>query len=120
MRALQLTAHGTPGVFEIRELPDLQPAADEVVVEVRACGLNHLDLWLEAGSLPIPITLPRTPGSEIAGQISQVGEAVEGWTAGDRVAVQSNIFCGECEFCLRGEESLCLRGQLLGVQLDGG
>jgi 2-desacetyl-2-hydroxyethyl bacteriochlorophyllide A dehydrogenase len=120
MKALQLVAHGQPGKFEWRELPDPKPAAHEVVVDVRACGLNHLDLWLEEAGLPIPVELPRTPGGEIAGEISAVGENVSDWRAGDRVAVQSNLFCGECEFCVRGQESLCLKGELLGVQRDGG
>jgi 2-desacetyl-2-hydroxyethyl bacteriochlorophyllide A dehydrogenase len=120
MKAAQLIAHGAPGQFALREVPDPTPAPDEVVVQVQSCGLNRLDLWLEEGGLPVPIQLPRTPGGEIAGRIVEVGTAVRDWQHGEEVAVQSNIFCGECEFCRRGEESLCLRGQLLGVQRDGG
>ncbi|HUS35604.1 MAG TPA: zinc-binding dehydrogenase [Verrucomicrobiae bacterium] len=120
MRALQLISHGAPGRFQIADLPALQPAADEVVVKVRACGLNRLDLWLEEGGLPIPLQLPRTPGAEIAGVIAKLGSDVDEWRVGDRVAIQSNLFCGHCEFCLRGDESICLKGQLLGVQKDGG
>jgi 2-desacetyl-2-hydroxyethyl bacteriochlorophyllide A dehydrogenase len=120
MKGVQLVAHGTPGKFELRELPDPKLEPDEVLVQVQACGLNHLDLWLEEGGLPIPIELPRIPGSEIAGRIVTTGAAVRDFRVGDKVAVQSNLFCGECEFCRRGEESLCLHGQLLGVQRDGG
>lgn len=120
MKALQLVAHGQPGIFELRTLPDPQPAPDEVVVQVRACGLNHLDLWLESAGLPVQVPLPRTPGGEIAGAVHSVGKNVSDWQAGDRVAIQSNLFCGECEFCQRGDESLCLRGELLGVNRDGG
>lgn len=68
----------------------------------------------------MPVKLPRTPGGEIAGRILEIGASVQDWKPGDDVAVQSNIFCGECEFCRRGEESLCLRGELLGVVRDGG
>ncbi|MBC8097445.1 MAG: zinc-binding dehydrogenase, partial [Akkermansiaceae bacterium] len=64
--------------------------------------------------------LPRTPGGEVSGVISEPGANVSGWNVGDRVAIQSNLFCGECEFCQRGDESLCLKGQLLGVTRDGG
>jgi len=120
MKAVQLVAHGTPGKFELRELPEPAPGPDEVVVQVQSCGLNHLDLWLEAGGLPIPVPLPRTPGGEVAGRVVETGSAVADWRRGDEVAVQSNLFCGECEFCRRGDESLCLRGELLGVQRDGG
>jgi NADPH:quinone reductase-like Zn-dependent oxidoreductase len=120
MKAVQLTAHGAPGRLELRDLPDPQPAADEVVVDVRACGVNRLDLWFEEGALPMPMRLPRTPGCEIAGEVAALGVDVDQWKVGDRVAVQSNLFCGTCESCRRGEESLCLSGELLGVQRDGG
>ncbi len=120
MKAIQLIAYGTPGKFELRDLPEPQPRPGEVVVAVKACGLNHLDLWLEAGGLPVQIPLPRTPGSEVAGVVCAVGDAAGEWKPGDAVAVQSNLFCGECEFCQRGDDSLCLRGELLGIGRDGG
>src|SRR6476620_2393507 len=98
MKAVQLLAHGTPGRFQLVDLPDPTPAADEVVVRVRACGLNRLDLWLEEASLPISVALPRSPGGEVAGEIDALGQGVsrEQWKRGDRVAVQSNLFCGQC------------------------
>ena len=120
MRAVQLMTHGSPGEFRLADRPDLHPGADEVVVDVRACGLNRLDLWLEEGKLPVKVSLPRIPGGEIAGVISELGADVDEWRLGDRVAVQSNLFCGLCEFCLRGDESICLSGALLGVDRDGG
>lgn len=120
MKAIQLITHGQPGRFELREVPDPTPQPGEVLVQVQACGLNHLDLWLEQGQLPILIQLPRTPGCEIAGRVMQVAGDVRGWKAGDDVAVQSNIFCGQCEYCRRGEESMCLQPIMMGVQCDGG
>ena len=120
MRAVQLRRHGAPGEFAIAEAPRPRPEPDEVLVRVKACGLNRLDLWAEEGALPVPIELPRVLGSEIAGDVAECGEDVEDWRAGERVAIQSNLFCGVCEFCLRGDESLCLRGKLLGVDCDGG
>jgi len=120
MRAIQLVTQGQPGTFELRELPDLEPGTDDVVIRVHACGLNHLDLWLEAAGLPLAVTLPRTPGCEAAGVIERVGVSVAGWRPGDRVAVQSNLTCGECEYCQRGDDSMCLRAELLGIQRDGG
>lgn len=120
MKALQLVAHGQPGKFELRDLPDPQSGPDEVVVRVHACGLNHLDLWLESAGLPIQVPLPRTPGGEVAGEVLSVGSNVSDWQVGDRVAAQSNLFCGECEFCRRGDESICIKGELLGVTRDGG
>jgi NADPH:quinone reductase-like Zn-dependent oxidoreductase len=120
MKAIQLIAQGAPGQFKYADVPDPVPAANEVVVHVRACGLNRLDLWMEEEALPIPVQLPRIPGSEISGEVLATGSGVSDWRPGDQVAVQSNLFCGQCEFCARGEESLCLHGQLLGVDRDGG
>jgi Zn-dependent alcohol dehydrogenases len=120
LKAFQLIAHGSPGNFDLRDVPDPVPGPDDAVVQVQSCGLNHIDLWAESAGLPIPIQLPRTLGGEIAGRVLLVGSNVKDWCAGDEVAVQSNLFCGECEFCRRGDESLCLFGQLLGVNCDGG
>lgn len=120
MQAVQLIEHGAPGKLELFKIPDPEPKDDEVVVRVRACGLNRLDLWTEEGALPVKLDLPRTPGCEIAGEIFALGKNISRWRAGDRVAVQSNLFCGECEFCARGRESLCVNGQILGVNRDGG
>jgi NADPH:quinone reductase-like Zn-dependent oxidoreductase len=120
MRAVQLTAHGIPGRFEFVDLPKPAPARGEVLIQVKACGLNRLDLWSEEGALPVPLQLPRILGGEVAGLIAEVGRDVDRWREGERVALQSNLFCGKCEYCLRGEESLCLHGTLLGVDRDGG
>src|SRR5579883_1332159 len=98
MKSFQLIAHGNPGRFELRDVPEPKPAPDEVVVQVEACGLNHLDLWLEEGGLPVQVPLPRTPGGEVSGRIAELGANVKDWQRGDAVAVQSNLFCGECEF----------------------
>lgn len=120
MKAIQIIEHGAPGKLELRDLPDPVAGAGEVVVRVRACGLNRLDLWHEQGELPIPLATPRTPGCEIAGEVESLGTGVTGWQPGDRVAIQSNLFCGKCEFCEQGEESICVVGRILGVQVDGG
>lgn len=120
MRAVQLTQHGIPGGFHLADLPVPKPAPDEVLVAVKACGLNRLELWAEEGALPVPMNLPRILGGEIAGVIADLGADVDDWRQGERVAIQSNLSCGSCEFCLRGEESICLNGKLLGIDRDGG
>jgi NADPH:quinone reductase-like Zn-dependent oxidoreductase len=120
MRAVQLVSHGTPGEFKLVDIPKPAPAPDEVLVQVKACGVNRLDLWAEEAGLPIKLQLPRILGGEVAGVIAELGEDVDQWRIGERVAIQSNLFCGSCEYCLRGDESICLNGSLLGVNRDGG
>jgi NADPH:quinone reductase-like Zn-dependent oxidoreductase len=120
MRAVQLVSHGNPGAFQLVDIPKPAPAPDEVLVQVKACGVNRLDLWAEEAGLPIKLQLPRILGGEIAGVIAELGEDVDQWRLGERVAIQSNLFCGSCEYCLRGDESICLNGSLLGVNRDGG
>ncbi|HYV26496.1 MAG TPA: alcohol dehydrogenase catalytic domain-containing protein, partial [Candidatus Eisenbacteria bacterium] len=120
MKAVRLLAHGAPGKMEFGEVPDPKPGQGDVVVRVKACGLNHLDVWAEKGELPVRLELPRIQGCESAGEVAEVGPGASGWKAGDRVAVQSNIFCGKCEYCTRGEESMCIANVMLGVQIDGG
>lgn len=120
MRAVQLTQQGVPGVFKGVTLATPQPAPDEVLVQVKACGLNRLELWAEEGTLPVAIQVPRILGGEIAGTIAELGDDVDDWRQGERVAIQSNLFCGQCEYCLKAEESICLNGKLLGVDRDGG
>lgn len=120
MRAVQLVAHGAPGKFELKDVAVPRPEPHEVLVRVKACGLNRLDLWAEEAGLPVPVKLPRVLGCEAAGQIEELGADVDDWRKGDRVAVQSNLSCGQCEYCLRGEESICLHGRIFGVDCDGG
>ena len=120
MRSVQLVAHGAPGKFEVRDVPVPKPEPDEVLVRVKACGVNRLDLWAEEAGLPVKMTLPRVLGAEVAGVIEELGADVDDWRKGDRVAVQSNLSCGVCEYCLKGEESICLKGKLFGVDCDGG
>ncbi len=83
-------------------------------MRVRACGLNRLDLWMEEAGLPIPIQLPRTPARDRRRGFGN-GCGRDAWKPGDQVAIQSNLFCGECEFCRAGDESLCLNSIMLGV-----
>src|SRR5689334_7056842 len=79
MRAVQLVSHGNPGKFELVDLPKPAPAPDEVMVQVKACGLNRLDLWAEEAGLPIKLKLPLILGAEIAGVIAELGEDVDDW-----------------------------------------
>lgn len=119
MRAVRFHQHGGPEVVRLDEIPTPEPGPGEVRVDVRAAALNHLDLWIRRG-LPIETTMPHVGGSDIAGVVGKVGPGVEGWGDGERVLVNPLLFCGECEPCSRGDESLCVRLRILGEHTDGG
>jgi NADPH:quinone reductase-like Zn-dependent oxidoreductase len=119
MKAIVFDRHGGPEVLEYREVPLPEIGPDEVLVRVRACGLNHLDLFTRSGRLPHPVSLPHILGSEVAGEIATAGE-LSSATAGQRIVIAPYLICGVCEFCTTGEETLCLRGDVLGRRSNGG
>src|SRR6185437_15370900 len=87
MRAVAFDRHGGVEVLDYRDCPDPQPAQGEVVVRVRATGLNYLDVFARRGMPGVSIPLPFISGGEIAGEIDTVGDGVTGWRAGERVVV---------------------------------
>lgn len=103
--------------FDVREVPAPEPAAGEVVVRVRRCGVCGSDLHFYHGALPPP---PVCPGHEISGEVAAVGAGVTRMRAGDRVAVEPLIVCGECFFCRTGDYQLCPQFQVAGHSVDGG
>jgi NADPH:quinone reductase-like Zn-dependent oxidoreductase len=120
MKAIVYSEHGGPEVLKYREVPEPQMSPYEVLVRVRACALNHLDLWLRRGIPGIKIPLPHIPGSDIAGEVARVGDKVTNVKPGDRVLLQPGVSCGHCEKCLAGEDNLCRDYTLLGRGVDGG
>jgi NADPH:quinone reductase-like Zn-dependent oxidoreductase len=120
MKAAFFRRHGGPEVLEIGEAPEPVVAAGTVRVRVGAVALNHLDLWVRRGIPGLELKLPHIGGSDVAGEIEQLGAGVEGWSVGDRVAVNPSLWCGECDFCLRGEESLCRSYRIIGEHVRGG
>lgn len=121
MRAARL--HEVPGGAELRVDVDVdvpEPGQGEVVVAVRACGLNQVDLLTRDGQTPAVIPLPHTSGTEVAGDIVTIGPGVTGWKVGDRVVIDPILTCGTCSFCIDGHGNMCLRGAVFGVQTHGG
>src|SRR5262245_21463484 len=106
MRAVPITRHGEPDVLELREVPDPVPRPGEALVRVRACALNHLDLWQRRGLENVTLPLPHIPGSDIAGEVVDPGGSD---LASYRVIVHPGLNCGECQPCLEGRDSLCSR-----------
>lgn len=117
MKAARL--HGVNQPLSIDNVPIPQIGPEEVLVQVKACGICGSDLHIQDGSTKLP-TYPTILGHEFAGLIAEVGEQVEGWEVGERVCADFLITCGNCILCLTGRESLCLNRKGLGIHLDGG
>ena len=117
MKAIFFTRHGGNEVLEYGERPTPEPSAGEVRVAIRAAALNHLDIFVRNGIPDVP--LPQIPGGDGAGVVDAVGEGVEGPTLGDRVLLQPGLYDATCEFCRRGEQSLCVRFRILGEHSPG-
>ncbi len=108
------------GRLRVADLPAPEPAADEVLIRVHACGVCRTDLHVLDGELPDP-KLPLVPGHQIVGTVLEAGASVEDVPPGDRVGVPwLGWTCGECRYCLSGRENLCDRARFTGYQLDGG
>ncbi|MGH7390392.1 MAG: zinc-binding dehydrogenase [Candidatus Rokuibacteriota bacterium] len=120
MKAASFKEHGGADKILHGDYPDPVPGAHEVVVRVRACALNHVDMLLLDGRFPPPEGLPHVNGCEVTGTLEAGGATVKGLAPGRRVIVFPGLSCGQCEFCLRGERTVCLRYGYLGAHKDGG
>jgi NADPH:quinone reductase-like Zn-dependent oxidoreductase len=120
MKAVLFEKHGRPEVLQYVDAPDPVIKADEVLVEVRACALNHLDVWARRGLPGIEIPLPHILGNDISGVIREVGELVTWIRPGDEVMLQPGASCGHCIECLRGNDNLCPEYDILGYGRHGG
>ena len=119
MYAVQFAEHGDRDVVEYAERPGPTVGRDEVLVDVKAGALNHLDVWTRRGLPGIDLEFPHVPGSDAAGVVESVGDDVTRFEPGDHVAVSAGVSCGDCEFCRDGEESLCESYHLLGEHVPG-
>ena len=120
MKAAYFSEHGGPEKIVYGDYKDPVAGPGEVLVQVRACALNHVDLLLLNGLFPPPEGLPHVNGCEVTGTLAALGPDVTGLTAGQRVMVFPGFSCGRCEYCLRGERTVCLRYGYLGAHRDGG
>jgi len=118
MKAVRIHQFGGPEVLTYEDIPDPQPRKDEVLVRVRACSLNHLDIWVRKG-LP-GVKLPHILGSDVAGEVVEVGEYVSGFKSGQRVLLAPMHYCGHCEKCVAGLQNHCRQFTVLGNGVDGG
>ncbi len=122
MKAVQFSEHGRRDVLEYGEFPDPDIDRDEVLVDVKAAALNHLDVFtrMGLGALSrLDLEMPHIPGSDAAGVVEEVGEDVERFEPGDRVAVSAGLACGHCEHCRDGDPTMCVDFRILGEHTRG-
>jgi len=118
VKAVRFHAHGGPDVLRFEDAPDPVPASGRAVVRVRACALNHLDLWERRGIPRVTLPLPHISGSDIAGEVVDAGGGAV--AAGTRVMIQPGLRCGHCAACLGGRDNQCDSYDVLGLKSDGG
>jgi len=118
MKSIRFHEFGGPEVLKYEDVPDPRPREDQVLVRVKACALNHLDLWIRKG-LP-GVKLPHINGSDVAGEVLEVGSYVAGVKRGMRVLLAPMTFCNHCAQCTAGQQSFCRDFSVLGYLNDGG
>ncbi len=118
MRAVRFHAHGGPEVLRYEDAPDPVAGPGEALVRVRACAMNHLDLWQRRGMDRVSLNFPHISGADVAGEVISTpnGELA----AGRRVMLQPGLSCGRCAACLDGRDNECAKYDVLGYRSDGG
>ena len=120
MKAILFRAHGGPEVLEYADAPKPEVRHGEVLVRVRACALNHLDIWVRGGLPGVNFPLPHIPGSDIAGEIAEIGPGVTTVRVGQKVVLAPGVSCGKCAACVAGLDNRCRDFTNLGYLIDGG
>ncbi|MEU6034439.1 zinc-binding dehydrogenase [Actinomadura sp. NPDC047616] len=121
MRALVQTGFGGPEVVTPRQVPDPEPGPGDVVVRVRTCALNRLDILQRRGPAVLPgFRLPHIAGMDVAGHVAAVGDRVRGHAPGDRVVIDPTLGCGDCPSCRAGRPGHCPALRVVGGNVAGG
>ena len=118
MKAIRFHAHGGPDVLRYEEAPDPVRGPGDALIRVRACALNHLDLWQRRGMERVQIPFPHISGADVAGEVISAPHGE--FAAGRRVMLQPGLSCGRCTACLEGRDNECPNYDVLGYRSDGG
>ena len=119
MKAIRFHKHGGYEVLQYEDISEPSISESQVLVQVKACALNHLDLWVREGMPGVKTPLPLIPGCEMSGIILNVGSDVKNYHPGDEVILSPGTSCGICEHCLRGWDNLCRYYGIIGETQDG-
>ncbi|MBI3996807.1 MAG: zinc-binding dehydrogenase [Candidatus Omnitrophica bacterium] len=120
MKAVIFRRHGGPEVLEYADVPDPTIGPAEILVRVKACSVNHLDIWIRQGIPAYRIVLPHISGCDVAGVVERIGADVTRLRPGDRVVLAPGLSCGQCAWCRRGDDNLCATYGIRGAATDGG
>jgi NADPH:quinone reductase-like Zn-dependent oxidoreductase len=120
MKALYFDQHGELDVVKYGDVPDPQPGPNDVLIRVRACALNFLDIWVRRGWPGLKLEMPHWCGADVAGEITEVGTQLADWSVGQRVVVDPGINLFEDEFTGRGIDSVSPGYHVLGEHMRGG
>jgi NADPH:quinone reductase-like Zn-dependent oxidoreductase len=120
MKATVFKEHGSVDKLVYTDIAEPEISSSEVLVKVKACGINHLDIWVREGMPGVTLPLPHILGCEITGEIAGIGSAVKDLSIGQRVLISPGINCGKCEYCLSSNDSLCHEFKIMGFQVNGG
>ena len=120
MKALFFDKHGELDVVKYGDVPDPEPGSGEVLIRVRACSLNFLDIWVRRGWPGLKLEMPHWCGADVAGEIAALGENVSGWQVGQRVVVDPGVNLVEDEYTRSGEDSVSPGYHILGEHRRGG
>ncbi|HKE06632.1 MAG TPA: zinc-binding dehydrogenase [Candidatus Acidoferrum sp.] len=120
MKAVVIHQHGDPSVLHYTEVAEPHIRAHEVLVRVRACALNHLDLWVRQGLPGVNFPMPHVLGSDVAGEVAKIGSEVRTVHIGQKVVLAPGVSCGKCPACVSGNDNRCREFTNLGYLIDGG
>jgi D-arabinose 1-dehydrogenase-like Zn-dependent alcohol dehydrogenase len=120
VKAVVFHEFGGLDVLQLEEMADPKPGPGEVLLDITACALNHLDVDIREGVSRFPVEPPFVLGLEVVGRIAALGDGVEGWQVGERVMPYLMNPCGQCRYCRTGRESLCLGPGFISFSTSGG
>src|SRR3984893_7546188 len=120
MKAARIHQHGSPEVLIYEDVPEPRIKANQILVRVRACALNHLDLFVRAGIPGMKFDMPHILGSDIAGEVVQAGDLCDRVEPGWRVLLSPGLSCRQCSQCVAGQDNLCRRYTMFGYRVDAG
>lgn len=119
MKAVLFRRHGGPEVLEYSEFPAPQPGPGAILIRLHAAALNRMDVMVRNGWPGLQLELPHINGADGAGEVAALGEDSTGFAPGDRVAINANLGCGRCEYCISGWDNMCRDWHLLGETVRG-